>query len=218
LEAFVEEKPRLLSLPLHRFDSDLLVPVRSGKTIYVRFDLNDYSIPPSVVGRQLTLAASESVIRILDANQEIARHRRTYDRGQQILDPAHQEELLKEKRKAAGSTPGSRLSQTIPESKDLIEAAFARGESAGRQTTELLNLLDLYGAAELRAAICEALERKTPRASSVEFILNQRRRFSRRRTPPPVDLSRRPELENLSVTPHDLETYDELAKDDSDEQ
>jgi hypothetical protein len=49
-EAFAEERPRLLPLPLHRFDSDLLVPVRSGKTIYVRFDLNDYSIPPTAVG------------------------------------------------------------------------------------------------------------------------------------------------------------------------
>ncbi len=217
-EAFAEEKPRLLPLPLHRFDSDLLIPVRSGKTIYVRFDLNDYSIPPAAVGRQLTLAASASTIRIFDGNQEIARHRRTYDRRQPVLDPAHQEELLKEKRKASGSTPGSRLSQAVPESKALIEAAFARGESAGRQTTELLNLLDLYGAAELRAAIGEALERKTPRASSVEFILNQRRRFNKRRAPLPVDLSRHPELENLSVTPHDLETYDDLAKDDPDEQ
>ena len=217
-EAFAEEKPRLLPLPLHRFDSDLLVPLRSGKTIYVRFDLNDYSIPPTAVGRQLTLAASESGIRIFDGNQEIARHRRTYDRRQQVLDPAHQEELLREKRKAFGSTPGSRLSQAVPESGALIESAFARGESASRQTTELLNLLDLYGARELRSAIWEALERKTPRASSVAFILNQRRRWSKRRTPLPVDLSRHPELENLSVTPHNLETYDDLAKDDPDEQ
>ena len=184
-EAFAEEKPRLLPLPLHRFDSDLLIPVQSGKTIYVRFDLNDYSIPPTAVGRQLTLAASESTIRIFDGNQEIARHRRTYDRRQPVLDPAHQEELLKEKRKASGSTPGTRLSQAVPESKALIEAAFVRGESAGRQTTELLNLLDLYGAAELRAAVSEALERKTPRASSVEFILNQRRRFDKRRASAP---------------------------------
>jgi transposase len=217
-EAFAEEKPRLLPLPLHRFDSDLLISVRSGKTIYVRFDLNDYSIPPAAVGRQLSLAASESTIRILDGNQEIARHRRTYDRRQQVLDPAHQEELLKEKRKAFGSTRGSRLSQAVPESAALLEAAFARGESASRQTTELLNLLDLYGVRELRAAICEALERKTPRASSVAFILNQRRRSNKRRTPLPVDLSRHPELDNLSVTPHDLETYDDLAKDDPDEQ
>jgi hypothetical protein len=213
-EAFAEEQPRLLPLPAHRFDTDLLVPVRSGKTIYVRFDLNDYSIPPAAVGRQLVLAVSESTVRILDGSQEIARHRRTYDRRQQVLDPAHQEELLKEKRKALGSTRGSRLSQAVPESEALLDAAFRRGESAGQQTTQLLNLLDLYGARELRAAVCEALERQTPRASSVAFILSKRRRSNKRQSPSPVDLSRHPELENLSVTPHNLETYDDLAKDD----
>jgi transposase len=218
-EAFTEEKPRLLPLPAHRFDSDLLVPLKPGKTIYVRFDLNDYSIPPDALDmhKNLMLAASESTIRILDGSTEIARHRRSYDRGQQILDPAHQEALLKEKHKAKGSTRGSRLSQAIPESEALLDAAFIHGESAGRQTTLLLNLLDLYGARELRAAVCEALERKTPRASSVEFILNQRRRSNKRRVAAPVDLSRHPELENLSVTPHNLETYDDLAKDDSTE-
>jgi transposase len=216
-EAFREEKPRLLPLPVHRLDSDLLVPIKPGKTIYVRFDLNDYSIPPSALGRPLTLAASESMIRILDGNQEIARHRRSYDRRQQILNPEHQEALLKEKRKALGSTRGSRLSEAVPESEALLDAAFSRGESASRQTTQLLNLLDLYGARELRDAICEALERKTPRASSVAFILNQRRRFKKRRIHAPVDLSRYPELEHLSVTPHNLETYDDLAKDEDTE-
>ncbi len=218
-EAFTEEKPRLLPLPAHRFDSDLLVPLKPGKTIYVRFDLNDYSIPPEALDRRknLMLAASESTIRILDGITEIARHRRSYDRGQPILDPAHQEALLKEKHKAKGSTRGSRLSQAVPESEALLDAAFVYGESAGHQTTALVNLLDLYGAKELRAAICEALERKTPRASSVEFILNQRRRLNKRRVPVPVDLSHHPELENLSVTPHNLETYDVLAKDDSNE-
>jgi hypothetical protein len=48
--------------------------VRSRKTIYVRFDLNDYSIPPEAVGRQLTLVASDTSVRILDGSSEIARH------------------------------------------------------------------------------------------------------------------------------------------------
>jgi len=216
-EVFAEEQPRLLPLPAHRFDTDLLVPVRSRKTIYVRFDLNDYSIPPAAVGRQLLLAASGTTIRILDGNQEIARHRRTYDSRQQVLDPAHQDELLKEKRKALGSTRGSRLSQAIPESEAFLDEAFKLGESARRQTNQLLHLLDLYGAGELRAAICEALARKTPRVSSVQFILNQRRRANKRRNPSPVDLSRHPELEHFSITPHNLETYDALAKDDDPE-
>ena len=98
----------------------------------------------------------------------------------------------------------------MPESEALLDAAFARGESAGSQTAQLLKLLDTYGAAELRGAIQEALERNTPRASSVAFILSRRQR-SQRTVPPPVDLSHHPELQSLDVTPHDLESYDELT-------
>jgi hypothetical protein len=75
----------------------------------------------------------------------------------------------------------------------------------------LLRLLDSYGAAELRCAIQEALERHTPRASSVAFILNRRQRSQKNATPVPVDLSRHPEMQSLEITPHNLESYDELT-------
>lgn len=213
-QAFEEEKPRLIPLPAHPFEADLVVPIRSGKTIYVRFDLNDYSIPPEAVGRQLTLVASESTVRILDGTNEIARHRRSYDRHQLILDPAHQDALLAEKRKAAGSTPGGHLVQAVPDAEALLDAAFAQGESAARQTAQLINLLDLYGASELRAAVREALDRKTPRASSVAFILNKRLRSNRRPFRATVTLSHRPELNDLAIAPHNLENYDDLADND----
>ncbi len=86
-EVFAEERPRLLPHPLHPFNTDLLVPVRSAKTIYVRFDLNDYSIPPEAVGRPLTLVASDTLVRILDGATEIARHNRSYDRHESVGDP-----------------------------------------------------------------------------------------------------------------------------------
>jgi len=44
-DVFAEEQSRLLSPPLHAFSTDRIETVRSHKTIYVRFDLNDYSIP-----------------------------------------------------------------------------------------------------------------------------------------------------------------------------
>jgi len=210
-QAFEEEKPRLIPLPANSFDTDLVVPIRSGKTIYVRFDLNDYSIPPEAVGHQLTLVASESTVRLLEGTHEITRHRRSYDRHQQVLDPAHQEALLAEKRKAIGSTPGGRLVQAVPDAEALLDAAFTQGESAGRQTAQLVNLLDLYGASELRAAVREALDRKTPRASSVAFILNKRVRSKRQPFRATVTLSHRPELNDLAITPHNLENYDDLA-------
>ena len=207
-EVFAEEQARLLCPPLHPFSSDRIEAVRSHKTIYVRFDFNDYSIPPEAVGRTLTLAASDTTVRILDGAVEIARHRRSYDRRQELLDPEHQEALLKGKRKAFHATPGGRLEQAVPESKMLLDLAFAQGESAGRQTAQLLKLLEQYGAAALRRAISEALTRNTPRASSVAFLLRRQPRATRLA----LDLSRHPQAQAIDVRPHDLETYDELVR------
>lgn len=207
-DAFAEEQPRLLPAALHPFPTDRVETVCSHKTIYVRFDLNDYSIPPEAAGRQLTLLASDTSVRILDGSVEIARHVRSYDRHQPVLDPAHQDAVLKIKRKAFHSTPAGRLEQAAPESKTLLDLAFAQGESAGHQTAQLLKLLDLYGAAALRRAIAEALQRHTPRASSVAFLLRRQPRS----TLLALDLSRHPQAQSVDVRPHDLETYDELAR------
>ena len=46
----------------------------------------------------------------------------------------------------------------MPESETFWITPSPHGESAGSQTAQLLKLLDLYGAAALRRAICEALE------------------------------------------------------------
>ena len=207
--AFAEEQPRLLALPLHPAHTDCIVDVHSAKTIYVRFDLNDYSIPPEAVGRALTLAASGAEVRILNGAVEIARHRRSYDRQQFVLDPTHQEALLELKRKAFHSTPGGRLAQAVPECEQLLDLAFQQGESAGSQTVQLLKLLDLHGAPALRRAVAEAIARNTPRASAVAFLLRKQKPSA---PPLAVDLSRHPSAQAVSVQPHDLETYDELSR------
>ena len=209
-QVFAQEQTRLLPLPAHPFSTDLIVPVRSAKTIYVRFDLNDYSIPPESVGRQLTLVASDTRVRILDGAAEVASHNRSYDRHESVLDPAHQLSLLRTKRKAFHSTAAGRLAQLVPESETLLDQAFEQGESAGSQTAQLNKLLDLYGAAAVRCAVREALERNTPRASSVAFLLGKQQR-SASSAPLAVDLSRHPEAQALELRPHDLETYDGLA-------
>jgi transposase len=213
-EAFAEEQPRLLPPPQHPFPTECIVPVQSRKTIYVRFDLNDYSIPPQAVGRPLTLVASDTTVRILDGSAEPARHVRSYGRHQLVVDPAHQNAVLALKRKAFHATPGGRLEQAVPESRQLLDLAFAQGESAGTQTAQLMKLLDNYGAAALRRAIQEALARNTPRASSVAFLLRRQPRSA----PAALDLSRHPHLATLHVRPQDLETYDQLARHDGGEE
>jgi len=109
------------------FSTGRVEAVRSGKNIYIRFDLNDYSIPPDAIDRPLTLVASDTLIPILDGAVEIARHRRTYDRHQQVFDPAHQDAVLAVKRKAFHTTPGGQLAQAAPESEKLLTSPARRG-------------------------------------------------------------------------------------------
>lgn len=216
-DALAEEQPQLLPVPLHPFSADLVRTITAGKTIYVRFDLNDYSLPPRAVGQTLTLVASDTRVRLFLGTTEIASHARRYGRHERIVDPAHQQALLEEKRKTLGATRNGRLLAAAPEIEALLEAALRRGEPTGGQTRQLLQLLDDYGAHELRAAVGDALARDTPRASSVAYILSQRHRARNRTALPVVDLSRRPDLEHLHITPHDPETYDALARHRHDE-
>ncbi len=216
-DVFLQEQPRLLQLPAHPMETDLIKPVRSGKTIYIRFDGNDYSIPPEAVGRQLTLVAGPSLVRLLDGSIEIARHARSYDSRQKISDRTHIEALLAGKKKALAATATGRLNILIPQAGHFLETAFQRGESVARLTKQLLILVDLYGPEEVNAAVAEALQKATPSVSSINYILSRRHR-DRRRKLPPVDLSRHPHLADLAVPTHKLEDYDELTDNDDDKQ
>ena len=62
------------------------------KTPYVRFDLNDYSIPHTCVARTLTVAACLKTVRILDGQSVIATYPRSFDRRQQIELPEHHDD------------------------------------------------------------------------------------------------------------------------------
>src|SRR5437867_3515380 len=97
--ALAEEQPRLLPLPEHPFACQLLRAVSSGKTPYIRFDGNDYSIPHTLVRRPLTLVASEHVVRLLDGSTEVAHHARRYDRGRRLEDDAHPAAPVTEQRR-----------------------------------------------------------------------------------------------------------------------
>lgn len=210
-EAFAEEQPFLHKLPQHPFHCEALIPVRSGKTHYVRFDTNDYSIPHTAVGRNLLIAATDTTVRILEGSVEIARHDRSWDRRQVIDDPAHKEQLLAARRRAVRTEGQSTLSRAVPEVETLLDATFHAGEPQSRTVRGLEVLLGLWGADALRRAVAEALRRGTPTLASVQVLLDRQRRQSGRPPVTPLDLTDRPELEALHVQPHSLEDYDDLT-------
>ncbi|HEX5612759.1 MAG TPA: IS21 family transposase [Burkholderiales bacterium] len=211
-QAFAEEQQRLLPLPAHRFGTDFVRAVSSGKTPYVRFDRNDYSIPHTLVRKPLTLAASDRCVRILDGAEEVARHERCWDRGRQIEQEQHLQALAAEKRKAREHRGRNRLSAACSNATPFLSAVAMHGGHLGGTTSRLLRLLDRYGAAELDEALREATARGAFAAHSVAHVLDQRRRTRGQPVPIDVVLPDDPRVRDLVLTPHALESYDRLAR------
>jgi len=215
-ELFAEEQAHLLALPENPFPTDERIELSAHKTPYVRFDLNDYSIPHTHVNRTLTLLASLERVRILDGQALIATHSRSFDRGAQIEDPAHIEALLADKRAARAHRAQDRLQHAAPSAKALFVRAAERGAHLGVLTRGLLQLLDTHGAQALEAAIAAALAEDAAHLGAVRHFIDQHAHARGQRPPIAVALPKDPRLQ-LSVRPQPLSDYQQLATDSTNE-
>jgi hypothetical protein len=209
-EVFAEEAPRLLPLPDNPYPVVEHVAVKAGKTPYVRFDQNDYSVPHSYVRRTLTVLADTDRLRIVDGQAIVASHPRSFDKGQQIEDPTHIQALVAWKRQARRHRATDRLTQAAPASRTLLVRAAERGANLGSITASLVQLLERYGASQLEAAIIEALERDVPHPNAVRLALERRRNDSQQAPPVALTLPAHVQARDKAVRAHSLEIYDQL--------
>jgi transposase len=107
-ERLAQEHERMRPLPALP-DPDRRRVLRVPPQPYLRFDRNDYSLDPRLVGRRVELRASQSEITAisLDSGELAARHRRAFAGGLVFTDPAHQAALdeLRGERKRRRSEP-----------------------------------------------------------------------------------------------------------------
>jgi transposase len=210
-EVLADDQARLLPIPQPALATDEQRAIRIGKTPYLRFDLNDYSVPHTLVGKSVTLLASPETIRVLDGTREIACHPRTYDRDQQVENPEHVRDLVAQKRAAREGRGMNRLVAAVPRVREVFELLATEGMNLGSATSTLLRCLDHYGQRELVAAVDEVLAAGRPRPAAIRQVLERRRHA--RKVPPPLEaalteLARHP---MQPVRAHSLDQYDRLT-------
>jgi transposase len=207
-QALEAERPKLLSLPIHPIDdADTRITV-AKKQPYVVLDTNYYSIPWQLVGKPITVSATEDEVRILHEAEVVARHRRSWDRKQTITDPSHLEGLRDYKRKAQSLTGRALLFDAVPQARVLYQDLQQRNEPLGVHTRRLLGLLEDYGPDAVGRAIALAIERKTPRADSVAYILERdAERHGQPKVTPSFDSV---QAGQLTIRNHRLEDYDDI--------
>jgi hypothetical protein len=214
-EAFLQEQPSLLALPDNPFDTRERLELRARKTPYIRFDLNDYSIPHPQVQKTLSVHADLDRVRIVDGDKLIAEHPRSFGKGEQIEKEAHINALWLAKTHAKLHRGQDRLSQASNHTSDLLQQSVARGHVL-KTTVRLLNeYLDLYGRDELHCALGGALRQHSPYPQAVQQILERRR--EEKQQPPPLAVAVPDKVKHVSVKTANVADYDKLYREEQGE-
>ena len=154
---------------------------------------------------------------MIGGTEEIARHARSYDTRQVIEQEAHVVGLVAATRRVNPSSARDRLRLAVPPIATLLDRLAARGDSLRVHTARLLARLDDYGPQELAVAVTRALERDALGSGAIAHILETRRRQRGQKPPMPLALPDRPCVRDLDLTPHPLESYDDLTRSDPDD-
>jgi hypothetical protein len=210
--AFAEERSKMIELASDDFPVEERVEVRVGKTPYVRFDKNDYSVPHTRVRRDLTVIATDERVRVVDpeaVTEVLADHPRTYDRDQRVEEPGHLRALVEQKRRAHQSRGFDRLFSVVPSARAMMEKIAERGGNLGATTSGLLQLCDRFGAELLERAVAEVVGHDQPHLRAVHHALDRLRHEAG--LPPPLSVPiTTDERAAVHVRPHALSTYDQL--------
>jgi transposase len=94
-ERLAEEQALMRPLPAALPDTDRRFVTRVPAQPYLRFDRNDYSLDPHLVGRRVELRVSQTELAAvaLDSGELAARHARVFAGGLAFTDPEHQQAL-----------------------------------------------------------------------------------------------------------------------------
>ncbi len=216
-EVFADDRERLLGLPDNPFPCEDREETTVRRTPYVRFDLNDYSVPHTSVRRTVVVHATLECVRVVDGSTVIATHPRSWDKGAQVESAEHVAALVAYKRAARHHRGLDRLHHACPHAAAFFVAAAARAANLGSLTAGLTHLLDLYDATALNQALGAALLGGAPHLAAVRQLLEQRRYAYALPPPLAVALPADPRVRDVVVQPHALSTYDQIHTEDDDD-
>jgi transposase len=213
IDRFDKERALLRPLPAIPFDSDEVVPAVVSPHARVAFDGNRYSAPPQFVRKTLSVRASRDELRLLHEGQVVARHIRSYERGQLLVLPEHHLAALRLRQRPQQQTLTQAFDAWGPEARAFHLELNRRPLKSSVHVRRLLSLAKLYGRGEVLAAIRRALELATYDAAYVENLLLAQRRRRQLPTPTLPTPKRRELIDDIEPDHADPALYERFCHD-----
>jgi transposase len=185
-----------LPLPETPYDACVKIPTRVSSLSLVRFRSNDYSVPVAYGHREVLIKAYVDRVEIYCGAELIAKHERSYEKGDFIFDPLHYLALLEQKINAldqAAPLVGWDLPEVFATLRRLLEARM--GHVGKREYVQVLRLMEIFSPEETEAAVKQALELGAIGFDAVKHLLL----CSIERKPPRLNLDIYPYLPRVQV-------------------
>jgi transposase len=203
-ERLVRDRGALLPLPPTPYDACEKMAARVSSLSLVRYRGNDYSVPTAYGHREVLIRGYVHEVVIACAAQQIARHRRSYQREDFVFEPLHYLALLEHKLGAldqAAPLVGWGLPEEFATLRRLLEARM--GKPGKREFVQVLRLLEVFQLEDVLAGVREAIARGVISFDAVKHLVLCR--IERR--PPRLNLEVYPYLPHATVATTLAKTY-----------
>ena len=174
-----------------------------------RFDGNDYSVPTAMAYKSLSASGDLDWVRFSYRGEQVACHRRCWDKRQVILEPLHYLALLQRKPGAldhAKPLAGWKLPEAFATLRRRLEEIDPK--EGTRKYIGVLRLLEKHDQKAVSKAIERVLSLKMTDADGIRLVLEQ----ALEQPASNFDLTGRPGLQAIELPGPDLTAYDSLSQ------
>ncbi len=195
-ERFTRDRQAMMPLPPAPYDACDKRATRVSSLSLVRYRNNDYSVPVAYGHREVLVRGYVHDVVISCGTEVVARHERSYEREDVILDPLHYLRLIEQKVGAldqAAPLANWSLPEEFTVLRRLLEARMSK--SGRREYVQVLRLLETFKTDDVHAGVKDALRLGAIGFDAVKHLVLCR--IERR--PPRLDLDVYPYLPRARV-------------------
>jgi len=200
-----KERSRLLPLTDLPGGTATTRTVRACRRCRVQVDANRYSVPPLMAGKMLTLQLEDERLRLFDEGRLVAEHRRSFERGRDIVDPRHEKELLDARSRAWRARLLGRFLEICPEAPRYREGLEERRLDARSHMERIVALCEVHGKEVVGRALRDALDLGAYSCEYIANLLAQRSRVLPQAGA--LHLTRASDMLDLELPEPDLSVY-----------
>ncbi|MCK5354059.1 MAG: IS21 family transposase [Methyloprofundus sp.] len=205
VDCLAEDLDMMRPVNPNAYDIARIENARSTKLFRVSLDSNRYSVPAEYASQSLLLKIYPQRLCIYHQQKLIARHVRCFDRHQDIEDPDHPKELLKQRRRSQEQKLFQRFIALSPRAGDYYQQMEHKRLNARVHVRKIVGLSEIYGTEAVARAMEDAFAYEAFSSEYIANLLEQQKNILPEASA--LHLTRSEDLLTLSLEKADVSLY-----------